>query len=184
MAPGGCACCRRLIGLVAGARHALRACLWARPVVGTHAAGTGGGLLRSRTQLLAENALLRQQLLVLRRRVARPTMTRMDRALLVLLAGHVRAWRQALLLVQPETLLRWHRAGFRSLWRRNWRPGPGRPPLAAETVALIRRMAEGNSLWGSERTRGELQKLGVRVAKRTIQTYLRGAAAPRPRGQT
>jgi hypothetical protein len=72
----------------------------------THAAGTGADVDRSRTQLLAENALLRQQLLVLRRSVAHPAVTRADRALLALLAGRVRAWRQALLLVQPATLLR------------------------------------------------------------------------------
>src|SRR5690242_11867839 len=118
-------CRRRLTTIVAGMRHAFRGCLWARPAVGTHAAGTGGDLLRSRAQLLAENALLRQQLLVLRRSVARPLVTPADRALLVLLAGRVRAWRHALLLVQPETLLRWHRAGFRALWRRRSRPGSG-----------------------------------------------------------
>jgi putative transposase len=110
-------------------------------------------------------------------------MTGTDRALLVLLAGRVRTWRQALLLVQPETLLRWHRAGFRALWRRRSRPGPGRPPLPAETVDLIRQMAEDNPLWGAERIRGELAKLGLRVAKRTIRAYLRGPREPRPRGQ-
>jgi putative transposase len=174
---------RRLTGIVAGVRHALRACLWARPVVGTHAAGIGGDLLRSRAQLLAENALLRQQLLVLRRSVKRPAVTRADRALLVLLAGRIRAWREALLLIQPETLLRWHRAGFLAFWRRKSRRGPGRPPLAAETVALLQRMAADNPLWGAERIRGELGQLGLRVAKRTIQTYLRATPAPRPRGQ-
>ena len=117
---------------------------------------------------------------MLRRSVKRPAVTPADRALLVLLAGRVRAWRQALLLVQPETLLRWHRAGFRALWRRKSRPGPGRPPLAAETIALIRRMAAENPLWGAERIRGELGKLGIRVAKRTIQTYLRRPARPAP----
>jgi transposase InsO family protein len=122
--------------------------------------------------------------LVLRRNVMRPDITPADRARLVLLAGRVRAWRQALLLVQPETLLRWHRAGFRALWRHKSRPGPGRPPLPAETVALIQRMAAENPLWGAERIRGELGKLGSRVAKRTVQTYLRGYRPPRSRGQT
>jgi len=179
----GRACHRRLTGLVTSLRHTLRIYRWARPVARAHVAGTGGDLLRSRAQLLAENALLRQQLLVLRRGVARPAVTGADRALLVLLAGHVRAWRHALILVQPETLLRWHRAGFRALWRRKSHPGPGRPPLAAATVALIRRMAAENPLWGAERLRGALGKLGVRVAKRTIQTSLRCAGTPRPRGQ-
>ncbi len=177
-------CRRRRTTIVAGMRHVLRGYLWARPAMATHAAGTTGDLLRGRAQLLAENALLRQQLLVLRRSVKRPVVSRADRAFLVLLAGRVRAWRQALLLVQPETLLRWHRAGFRSFWRWKSRSGPGRPPLPPETVALIRRMATDNPLWGAERIRGELVKLGLRVAKRTIQTYLRGRRAPRPRGQT
>ncbi len=175
---------RRLSGIVTTMRRALRAFVWARPVVGAHAAGTGADLVRSRAQLLAENALLRQQLVVLRRSVTRPAVTRADRALLVLLGGRVRAWREALLLVQPATLLRWHRAGFRGLWRGKSRPGPGRSPLPAETAALIRRMAADNPLWGAERIRGELGKLGVRVAKRTIQRYLRGAGTPRPSGQT
>src|SRR5947209_7619189 len=133
-------CRRRLTGLIAGIRRTLRSCLWARPAA-THMMGTGHDLLRTRAQLVAENAFLRQQLLVLRRSVTCPRVTPADRALLVLLAGRVRAWQQALLLVQPETLLRWHRAGFRALWKRKSRPGPGRPPLAAETVALIRRLA-------------------------------------------
>jgi len=174
---------RRLTGIVAGARRALRVCLWARPVAGTHAIGTAADLVRSRAQLVAENALLRQQLLVLRRSVARPAVTQMDRALLVLLAGRVRAWRQALLLVQPATLLRWHRAGFRMLWRWKSRPGPGRPPLAPETIALIRQLATENPLWGAERIRGELGKLGLPLAKRTIQTYLPRLRVPRPQGQ-
>ncbi len=179
----GRACRRRLTAIVAGMGRALRACLWARPVVGTHAAGTGGDLLRSRAQLLAANAFLRQQLLVLHRSVKRPAVTPVDRALLVLFAGRVRAWRQALLVVQPATLLGWHRAGFRTFWRRKSRPGPGRPPLAAEAVALTQTMAAENPLWGAERIRGELLKLGLGVAKRTIQTYVRSPRAPRPRGQ-
>jgi transposase InsO family protein len=154
-----------------------------RPAAAPLVAGTLADLARTKPQLVAENALLRQQLLVLRRQVGRPRCTWADRALLVLLASRLRTWRQALLLVQPNTLLRWHRAGFRAVWRRKSRPGPGRPPLPAETVALIRQMAAENPLWGAERIRGELAKLGQRVAKRTIQAYLRSSRAPRPRGQ-
>ena len=177
--------CRRwLSDVVRCVRHAVATHLWPRPASAAHVAGTGADLLQSRAQLLAENALLRQQLLVLRRSVERPILTPTDRMLLVVLAGRVRAWRQALLIVRPDTLLRWHRAGFRAHWRWKSCPGPGRPPLPAETVALIRRMADENPLWGAERLRGELAKLGLRVAKRTIQAYLRGSRVPRPRGQT
>ncbi len=164
-------------------RQARATRLWARPTA-THLAGTGADLVRTRGQVLAENALLRQQLLVVHHSVTRPTMTPADRALLVLRAGRVRAWRHALLIVRPETLLGWHRAGLRSCWRRQSRPGPGRPPLAAATIVPIRRMAAEHPRWGAERIRGELGKVGIRVAKRTIQTYRRGHRAPRPRGQT
>lgn len=73
-------------------------------------------LARSRPQLIAENLLLRQQLLVLNRTVKRPRFTAVDRALLMLLASRLQTWRNALLIVKPDTLLRWHRAGFRLFW--------------------------------------------------------------------
>ncbi len=158
---------------------------WARPATsGSLLLGAAADLVRSRSELVAEHALLRPQLIVLTRTVKRPRLTRADRPLLVLLASRVRAWRQALLIVQPETVLRWHREGFRLFWR--WRSAPRRRPpgLAAETVALIRRMARENRLWGAERIQGELGKLGIRVSKRTIQKYLRGARPPRPPGQS
>jgi len=147
-----------------------------------HATGTGADLVRRRAQLRAEHALLRQQLLVLRRSVKRPDVRPADRALLVLLAGRVRAWRAALLLIRPATLLRGHRAGFQARWRRRSHPGPPRPALPAATVALLRRLAAEHPRWGAERIRGALGTLGVRVAKRTMQTSLRCAGTPRPRG--
>jgi len=170
-------------GLVARGRQARGTCCWPRPAA-AHLTGTGTDLARTRGQLLAENALLRQQLLVVHHSVTRPILTPADRALLVLLAGRVRAWRQALLLARPETLLRWYRAGFRSCWRRRSRPGPGRPPLSAGTVALIQRLAADHPRWGTERIRGALGKLGIRAAQRTIQTSLARPRDPRPRGQT
>src|SRR5919201_6437287 len=112
--------------------------------------GTATDLLRGKPELVAENALLRQQLIVLARSTKRPRITRSDRALLVLLAGRVPAWRRALLIVQPTTLLRWHRAGFRLFWR--WRSAPcsRRPRVSPAIVALIKRMARENRLWGAE----------------------------------
>jgi transposase InsO family protein len=156
-----------------------------RPVATRSVAlGTATDLVRSRRELVAENALLRQKLIVLARSTKRPRLTRSDRVLLVLLASRVPSWRQALRIVQPATLLRWHRAGFRLLWR--WRSAPRSrdPRVPPETVALIRRMAQENRLWGAERIRGELLKLGVAVGKRTTQRYMRGARPPRPAGQT
>ena len=102
------------------ARQGLLASL--RPVTGTPVAGALGDLARTKAELVAENALLRQQLVVLRRRVKRPALTPADRLRLLLLARLANGWRAALLLVQPETPLRWHRQGFRLVWR------PGPPP--------------------------------------------------------
>src|SRR5439155_4401907 len=126
-------------------------------------------LSRSKSELIAENALLRQQLIVLRRQVKRPTFSRTDRILLVLLARLVRTWQQALLIVQPDTLLRWHRELFRLYWKRKSKAASHKPKVAEETITLIRQMAKDNRLWGAERIRGELLKLGMHVCKRTIQ---------------
>jgi len=112
-----------------------------------------------------------------------PAFTPLDRGLLVLLASRLRTWAGALLIVQPETLLRWHREGFRLFWRRKSAPRTQPSPLAPATIALIKRMAGDNPLWGAERIRGELLKLDIRVSKRTIQKYMRAAPRARPRGQ-
>jgi putative transposase len=105
---------------------------------------------------------------------------------LVLLASRLHTWRHTLLIVQPDTLLRWHRNLFRCFWHRKSRAtAPAhRPPIAPETIALIREMAAANRIWGAERIRGELLKLHIHVAKWTIQQYLRGARPPRRSGQT
>ena len=153
--------------------HALRRGLVAatQPAAPALAAGALADLLRSKPEVLAENALLRHQLVVLRRSVKRPRCTPADRAGLVLLASRVRTWRTALLIVQPETLLRWHRRLFRRHWRRKSRAAASasRAKVPAETIALIREMAAVNALWGAERIRGELLKLDIRVAKWCIR---------------
>jgi len=149
------------------------------------AAGALTDVVRSRPALIAENAFLRQQRLVLRRSVKGPRCTPTDRALLVLLASRIRAWQQALLIVQPDTLLRWHRELFRRHWRwtsRTARQGR-RAKIPAETIALIREMAAANRLWGAERIRGELLKLGIPVAKTTVQRHMRRVRPPRRAGQ-
>lgn len=86
----------------------------------------------------------------------------------------------------PDDCPRWHRELFRRFWRRKARPaGPAhRPPLAPETISLIREMAAANRTWGAEHIRGELLKLHIRVAKRTIQNYMRGARPPQHPGQS
>jgi putative transposase len=146
---------------------------WTKPDTSSLLLGTLTDFARSKSELAAENALLRQQLIILRRQVKRPACTKSDRMLLVLLARMVRTWKQALFIVQPETLLRWHRQGFQLFWKYKSRATSPTPRISQETVALIREMARDNRLWGAERIRGELLKLGIRVCKRTIQNYTR-----------
>jgi putative transposase len=145
--------------------------------------GTLTDLARSKSELVAENALLRQQLVILRRQMKRPTCTKTDRMLLVLLARMVRTWKQVLFIVQPETLLRWHRQGFKLYWKYKSRATSAKPKISAEIIALIKEMASNNRLWGAERIRGELLKLGLHVCKRTIQKYMRPVRTTRPRRQ-
>ncbi len=133
---------------------------------------------RTRSQLLAENAFLRQQLIVANRSVKRPSLRRHERGALALLASRIPSWRGALLIVKPETLIRWHRDGFRLFWRAKSKTSSREPRIGAEVAALIRRMAVENRLWGAERIRGELLKLGIRVAKRSVQKYMRQARPP------
>jgi putative transposase len=141
---------------------------WTKPSNTSLMLGTVTDLARSKSELVAENALLRQQLIILRRQVKRPPCAKTDRLILVLLARASRAWKHALFIVQPETLLRWHRQGFRLFWKYKSRAAFSKPKIAAETVALIKEMAAQNRLWGAERIRGELLKVGISVCKRTI----------------
>ncbi len=129
---------------------------WTRPATGPPGGSTVGDLARTKAALVAENAFLRQQLVVLSRQGKRPAFTPADRLRLVLLARLDRGWRAALLIVQPDTLLRWHRQGFRLVWRARSRGATKRPQVPAETVAAITRLAAANRLWGAERIRGEL----------------------------
>jgi len=113
-------------------------------------------LTRNRTDLVVENALLRHQLIVLKRQVKRPRLTDSDHFRLVLLSHSNRFWKQSLHFAQPETLLRWHRELFRNYWRRK---SQGKPKISSETIKLIHKLARENRLWGAERIRGELLKL-------------------------
>jgi len=89
----------------------------------------------------------------------------------------VRTWKQALFLVQPETLLCWHHELFRLFWKHKSQASPSKPRLSPETISLIKEMTTNNRLWGAERIRGELLKLDIRVSKRTIQKYMRQVRA-------
>jgi len=144
-----------------------------KPTTVTLALGALADLSRSKADLLVENALLRQQLIVLNRQIKRPQLTNGDRIRLVLLVRCSRFWHQALHIIQPDTLLRWHRDLFRWYWRYISNRRNKKQRIASETIQIIRRLIQENTLWGAERVRGELLKLGIPLSKRTIQKYIR-----------
>jgi hypothetical protein len=126
--------------------------------------------------------VLRHQLIVLRRRLhGRVRLTNNDRWFLIQLYRWFPSTLQVLTIIRPGTLVRWHRAGFRSYWRWKSRPQGGRPQIETELRALIRRMSVENPRWGAPRIHGELLKLGFEVAQSSVAKYMvkrRGATQP------
>jgi putative transposase len=127
---------------------------------------------RGRAALALENLALRQQLAVLHRSAPRPRLHWRDRLFWAWLSRLWTGWREVLVLVKPETVVRWHRLGFRLYWRWKSRGQPGRPSIAAEVRRLIRRINRENPLWGAPRIRAELHLLGHDVAKSTVARYM------------
>ena len=128
---------------------------------------------KSKSQLEAENAALRHQLIVLRRRAqSRVRLMTSDRWFLIQLYRWFPSILQVITIVQPETLVRWHRAGFRCYWRWKSLSRGGRPQINAELRALIGRISIENPLWGAPRIHGELLKLGFEVAQTTVAKYV------------
>ena len=137
---------------------------------------------RSRSSLFAENVLLRHQVIVLRRKVkGRVPLTNGDRWFLVQLYHWFPSILGSLVLIKPETLVRWHRAGFRLYWRWKSRSRGGRPRIDADLRTLIRQMSIENPLWGAPRIHGELLKLGFDVAQSSVAKYM--IKRRRPGGQ-
>ena len=117
-------------------------------------------------QLALENLALHQQLAVYKRTMTRPRLRTADRFFWVGLARVWAGWRQPLVIVTPDTVLRWQRHRFREYWTRlSGRPAVGRPPVNAQIQALVTQMAAANPLWGAPRIHGELLKLGIDVAE-------------------
>ncbi len=133
---------------------------------GPHSAGSA---VRSRNDLILENLLLHKQLQVALRSKRRLRLQRHDRHFWVLVWRLHSNWRRHLIFVRPETVVRWHRRGWRWYWQWRSRTRLGRPRLPAKVRALIMRMAAENPLWGTERIRGELLKLGLVVSARSIR---------------
>src|SRR5215471_13555523 len=134
-------------------------------------------LFRSRQSLVLENLALRQQLAVLRRRHPRPSLGNFDRLFWVVARRLWSGWKQSLILVSPETVVRWHRAGFRLYWKWVSRAsGPiGRRPASQEVRDLIFRMVADNPTRGAPRIHGELLMLGFEVSERTISRWMKRA---------
>jgi len=128
--------------------------------------------LRSRRQLILENVALRHQLEVLQRTAKRPRLRPPDRALWAVLSRFLPDWRRHLSIVQPDTVVRWHRASWRLCWRWRSKPSRGKPKVPAEVRALIHRMSVENPLWGAPRIHGELLKLGYVVCESTVPKYM------------
>src|SRR6202795_4167758 len=140
-------------------------------------------VFRSRRNLLLENLALRQQLVVLKQRNPRPRVSTFDKLFWVILRRLWPEWRHALILVQPETVVRWQRVGFKLYWtllsRRRVRAG--RKCVSKELRELIFRMVEENSTWGAPRIHGELKMLGFDVSERTVLRWMRRApGSPEP----
>ncbi len=140
-------------------------------------------VLRTRRALVLENLALRHQLAVLQRAAPRPRLRRSDRLFWVLLSQLWRGWADAVSVVQPATVIRWQRSGFKLFWTwKSHRNGPGRPSVSPEVRALIRQMSRANPLWGAPRIHGELQKLGIEIAQATVSKYV--VRPNRPPSQT
>src|SRR6202051_4556505 len=128
---------------------------------------------KSKLRLEAENAVLRHQLIVLRRRRhGRVRLTNHDRWFFIQLYRWFPSILQVFTVIRPETLVRWHRAGFRRYWRWKSRRRGGRPQITTELRPLIGRMSTENLLWGAPRIHGELLKLGFSVAQSSVAKYI------------
>jgi putative transposase len=137
--------------------------------------------LRPQSTLAAENLFLRKQLAMFQERKAKPRRPDTPIRIALVLLSRLFNWRDALVVVQPQTLVRWHRQGFRLFWR--WKSRPGRPPIPIELRQLIREMAMSNPSWGEERIANELLlKLGIRVSPRTVRKYMQLHPWEQPRG--
>jgi putative transposase len=133
---------------------------------------TARSSLNSRRELALENLALRQQLAIVQRKTKRPKLSNADRAFWVALCRLWPGWHNTLLIVKPETVIGWHRKGFKLYWTWKSRIRRGRPPIDSQIRTLIRRMARENPTWGAPRIHGELLKLGFELGEATVSRYM------------
>ena len=140
-------------------------------------------IFADRAALHTEILALRQQVAVLKRKRPRPLLRKADRVFWVILSCLWLGWRHALVIVRPETVIGWHRKGFRLFWTWKSRRGkPGRPPVSREIRYLVRRMSRENTRWGAPRIHGELLKLGFSISQAAVSKYM--ARYPSPPSQS
>ena len=132
----------------------------------------------TRKHLVLENLLLRHQISILQRNAKRPRLQTSDRALFVLFSRFLNDWRQVITIVKPETVISWHRKGFKLFWRWKSRNKLGRPGIDSEIRKLIGDMSIANNLWGAPRIHGELLKLGFEVSQATVRRYMKKHIKP------
>ena len=141
-------------------------------------------LFLPRHKLALEAVALRQQLAVFKRKQPRPKLDRLDRLFWIVLRRLWEGWFEALIIVKPETVVSWHRAGFRRFWRwRSQRRRPGRPQVNAQIRQLIRRMKAENPTWGAPRIHGELLQLGFEISEPSVSRYLHNLNGCRDEGR-
>jgi putative transposase len=138
-------------------------------------------IFTDRSSLVAENLALRQQLAVLQRNTKRPKLRNSDRIFWAWLSRLWKGWRSTLLIVQPETVVKWHRQGFKLYWRFKSRKRSGRPRISYEIRNLIRQMSQDNPTWGVPRIKSELELLGYEVAESTVPSICTGRRNHRPK---
>jgi putative transposase len=133
---------------------------------------TARSSLKPQRELALENLALRQQPAIVQRKTKRPKLSKVDRAFWVALCRLWPDWHNALILVKPQTVIGWHRKGFKLYWTWKSRPRGGRPPIDAEIRTLIRRIVRENPTWGAPRIHGELLMLGFEVGEATVSRYM------------
>lgn len=143
-------------------------------------------LSNERSDLILENLALRQQLAIYQQTIKRPRFRKRDRMFWVLLSKIWKNWRNALIVVKPETVIRWHKKGFKLYWTfKSRKRVQGRPQLESRTRILIEEMAKANPLWGAPRIHGELLRLGIdNVSERTVSNIIKQCRPPNPPSQT
>jgi putative transposase len=143
-------------------------------------------LSQHQSGLILENLALRQQLTIYHNTIKRPKIRNRDRIFWLLFSKLSKNWREALIVVKPDTVIRWHKKGFKLFWRfKSRKRGPGRPRFEPKTRKLIEDMAKANPLWGAPRIHGELLKLGIDyISERTISNIIKKCRPPKPPSQT